>query len=196
MKSSTVLESVLYSFIIMTMPFLKIKKFCTNHKTSGLKNDPFSDFYLQTFLRSILFKIPLFYHTTNSAKMEYLYSKFFLFLYKKAASCRSRLLAHPDFLASTQYKRRGLICTVSYETKKPISEGLVLIRKLVSLCRDRRPRRSITIIALQKTKINPDRFSRSVGVLHYLSSLLILSMLSCFTSFRNSFVQKDHSEFF
>ena len=25
----------------MTMPFLKLKKFCANHKTSGLKNDPF-----------------------------------------------------------------------------------------------------------------------------------------------------------
>ena len=24
----------------MTMPFLKLKKFCANHKTSGLKNDP------------------------------------------------------------------------------------------------------------------------------------------------------------
>ena len=29
---------------------------------------------------------------------------------------------------------------------------------LIFSCRDRRPRRSITIIALQKTKINPDRF--------------------------------------
>ena len=64
--------------------------------------------------------------------------------------------------------------------KKEGKQSGLLIRKLASPCRDRRPRLSVREkIDTQKAKINPDRFSRSVGVVVMLDHMWCNPISKC-----------------